>query len=505
MKKIKYLVPILALSLFSCSDFLDVNESPNNAIGSQITPNLNIAAAQLNSYRPQATAANRLGNLFMNNWAFNVNAFAVTAPEEFSLEFDNTFYSGIWDATYRATADYSLIIDSKSLNYENHKAIAKIMKSYHFQTLVDLYGDIPYFEAHKGIADVTPAYTDDKLIYRDLVKQLEEAIAIIDNPKSTTIPVGSEDIILAGDMAGWKRLANTVKLRILLRQCRLTDAETVAYLTDKFASIDGATFVNSNVTINPGFSNGSAITQNPFYAQFYAANETTQQQLFNFIRASKYMGDKLNFPVDPRGSRLFALVGGTVKGCEQGDKAIKDGGTAPALISSLGTGIVTSSAQVGYIMSLAESLFLQAEAVNRGYLTSGSASLLFNAGITASCAQLGVTPAATTAYVTAINTGAANIGRGYTNSVTQADRIAAIMYQKNIALQGATNAIESFIDHTRTGVTVPLAGFSSTSRPNKPRLLLYPNSEQVANAANIPVPARTLASVFTTGPFWFVP
>ena len=503
MKKLKFIIPILALTLFSCSDFLDVNKSPDNPTGSQITPNLNLSAAETNSFRPQTTIMNRLGNFMMNNWGMNVNAFAVTFPQEYSLEIDNTFYSGIWDVTYRATADYSIIINSTAPNYENHKAIAKIMKSFHFQTLVDLYGDIPYFDAHKGIKEVTPKYDDDKLIYRDLVTQLEAAIQTIDNPVANTIPVGAEDVILGGDMAGWKRMANTLKLRILLRQCRLTDAETVSYLTTKFASLSGASFVASNVIINPGYSNSNATLQNPFYAQMYDANELTVRQEFNFVRASKYMGDLLNFPIDPRGARIFVLVGGTVKGVIQGDKSQSGNGTAPGLISSLGPGIVTSSKQDGYIMSLSESLFLQAEAVNRGYLT-GSAQTLFNAGIAASFAQLSAGSAA--AYTTAINTGAGNIGRGYGNiGSTPNDQIKAIMYQKNIALQGVTNVMESFIDHTRTGVinSIPLAQFGATTRPNKPRTMIYPNSEQVANSANVPV--RTLSSVFTTGPFWYVP
>ncbi|MEY2738963.1 MAG: hypothetical protein RL259_872, partial [Bacteroidota bacterium] len=50
MKKIKILLPLIALTLFSCDNYLDVNESPNDPNASLITPNLSISAAQTGSY-----------------------------------------------------------------------------------------------------------------------------------------------------------------------------------------------------------------------------------------------------------------------------------------------------------------------------------------------------------------------------------------------------------------------------------------------------------------------
>lgn len=498
MKKIKFLLPIIALSLFSCSDYLDINKSPNNATGEDITPNLALSAAQTGSYREQARTMNRLGNFWMNNWGMNVNSFAVTSPQEFALNLDDNFYTGIWDQIYRNTANYSNIINSTAPNYENHKAIAKIMKAYYFQYLVDLYGDIPYFDAHKGVEELTPKYDDDKLIYRDLVVQLEAAIATIDSPLATTKAVGAEDVILAGDMAGWKRLANTIKLRILMRQRMMTDAETVAYLATEFAELSGVTFVNSNVTINPGYSNGSDAIQNPFYNQMYELNGTTDKNEFRFVRASKYMGDQLNSTGDGRGGRLFGFVGGNIKGVLQGDVSQANGGTAPLSISPLGVGLVSSSAQPGHIMSLSESLLLQAE-YQLIYGTPATATTLFNSAIAASFAQLGAGSAV--AYTTAIN-GVANIGKGFNAAATTTQKVRAIMYQKNIALQGVANAMESFIEHTRVKEidNIPLA-ITGVTKPNKPRRMLYPNSEKVGNSANVP----SEGNIFTAGAFWYVP
>jgi hypothetical protein len=496
MKRIKLFLPILALSLFSCSDYLDINTSPNNPNAQLVTPNLALAGAHTQSFRPLARTANVFGNIMMNNWGFNVNAFAVTNPEEFSLNINTNTGAGIWDGLYLATANYSNIIKHPSTTHDNHKAIAKIMKSYYFQYLVDLYGDIPYFGAHQGTVNLTPSYDDDMVIYRDLVTQVEEAIAMIENPVMGTSAVGAEDVILGGNMQAWKRFGNTLKLRLLLRQSELNDAETQAYLAAEFAELANADFITADVTINPGYANDTS-RQNPFYDLFYlvgagslASRETT---IYRQYRASKHIADELNSsPVDPRRGRLFVPVGTSLVGVIQGDSSSSSGGTAPANLSPIGPGVLVSSAQPGYIMLHAESLLLRAEAALRGYLP-GDAQALFNAAITASFAQLG---AAVGTYITDVNT---VIGKGLAVGSFD-DKIEAIMYQKNIALMGS-NSIEAFIEATRTGYidTIPLA--LGATRANRFRRLLYPNTEIAGNSAN--VPNVTLDQVFTQGAFWF--
>jgi len=388
MKRIKFILPLIAgFMLFSCSDYLDVNNSSDDPNASLVTPNLSLSAAQSDSYRNLTRRMNEYGNVFMNNWGANVNSFTGGYAEEFGIILSNNFYDDIWDGVYRSTGEYSKIINHPAANYENHKAIAMICKAFYMQYMVDLYGDVPYSQAHQGVANLSPGYDDDKAIYRDLVVQLENAIIMIDDAPATAHVVGSEDVILGGNMAGWKKFANTLKLRILLRQSELTDAETITYLADEFAELAGASFVDQDVTINPGYSNGSDDRQNPFYGLMYDLKEVTdpnraERTAFRFRRASKYIADQLNFsPVDDRRSRLFSLVGTTVVGVEQGDASVPEG-NAPTNISSLGQGLVISSEQDGYMMLLAESLLLQAEAVHKGYL-AGDAQSLFNGAIAA--------------------------------------------------------------------------------------------------------------------------
>ncbi|WP_339889531.1 SusD/RagB family nutrient-binding outer membrane lipoprotein [uncultured Flavobacterium sp.] len=495
MKKIKILALFAFLSFMSCDNYLDINDSPNNAKDTDVTPDLALAAAQTSSYANVTTSMNFLGNLFMNNWGYDVNSFAVTNPAEFSYSIDNNFYAAIWNTPMRNTANLSNIINTEFPNYENHVAIAKICKAYYFQILVDMYGDVPYTEAHQGVADITPAYDGAKSVYRDLYAQLDQAIALIDNSPSAKA-VGAEDAVFGGNMSQWKDFANTMKLRLLMRQVDLaeagTDSETTTYVADKFALLSGASFLSVNATLNPGYSDTRADTRNPFWNIMYGEDNTTVTAFYRQYKASKRNADNLNSTSDPRRSRLFTLVGGSVVGVLQGDSSVVNGGTAPAVLSSFGLGVLSSASQDAYMFSLAESLLLQAEAVHRGYLT-GSAQSLFDAAIDASCIQLGTTAGT---YTGSIN---GTPGKGY-GSGTYAQKIEAIMYQKNIALQGTSQSLETFIEYTRTGLIDSVPGsILGATQANRPRRLLYPTSEYTSNSANVPAQGN----VFATGSFWY--
>jgi Starch-binding associating with outer membrane len=515
MKTLKIFLPFIALLLFSCDDYLDINNNPNNPTSDIVPPNLILAAAHTNTYRTMATTANELGNVWMNNWGANVNAFTGGYADEFSLAINNSFRQAIWNNIYVNSGNYSKIINSEFPNYENHKAIAKIMKSYYFQYLVDLYGDIPYSEAHLFGENVTPAYDDDQQIYRALYDQLDEAISDIENAPATANAVGTEDVINAGDMSKWIRFANTLKLKLLIRQSELalTDADTQTYLNTKFAELvaDGAAFIGAgeSVTINPGYSNASDSRQNPFYGTWgLTLNGSGERQSLNFTRATDNIASNLNTsPPDGRRSRIFTVFSGNVSGVKQGD-ASQPTGSAPLSLSKIGIAFsptagvgtaagaataATGSAQNGYIMTDSESLLLQCEAVHRGYLP-GNAKALFDAAITRSFVLTGATAASLTSYLTAVDLEA---GKGWTATT---NKIEAIMYQKRIALINI-NGIESFIEYTRTGF--PRIPLSMTAQyPSKPNRLMYPTTELSGNSAN--VPTQTLADVFDTFIFWDV-
>jgi hypothetical protein len=495
MKKIIYLFTlILAVGTFqSCEDYLDINDPLNDPIESQVTPDLILAGAMTGSFPSQSNNMNRLGNVMMNNWAGNINAFTGGFNEEYQLIITSTFYNFIWDGIYLNVANFQAMIDADFENYENHKAIAKIMKSYYMQYVVDLYGDAPYTEAFQGGDNPTPTYDDDMEIYRALITEVDEALALIDNNTDLTNPVGSEDVVYNGNMTNWVTFANTLKLRILMRQSTLaeTDGETASYLATQFQALQDASFITTTATINPGYANDTG-RQNPFYGTYGfnvdGSQTTTNRFIVASLYAEQYLDGTLTGILDPRINELYTPVDGEVQGVQQGVDS--NDPSVPDEISPLGEGLLVDASQDGVLFSAAESFFLQSEAVFRGYI-AGDAKGLFQDGIRSSFDQLGIADQAE-AYITNSD-GVDEIGWD-----GSANKIEAIMTQKWIATNGI-NAIESFIDMNRTNFPeVPLA--INAQRDKKPTRLLYPSSESIANAAN--KPAQETDDAFNTYIFW---
>lgn len=481
----------------SCDNYLDVNEDPNNPSAEIVKPEIVLAATQVHTYNVLAgsindvNSMNQLGNLMMNNWTRDVGASNSSYYfNEHTYNVTSDFYSGIFENLFLRTSNFTFIQKTEAPGYDHYKAIAKIMKTFYFQYLVDLYGDIPYSQAHQRGENLTPAYDDDLAIYRDLYVQLEQAVALIDNAPAGTLNPGANDVMLHGDMAMWKKFANTLKLRLLLRESER--AASASYIATKMSELQtsGATFLgpDDNVKINPGY-NATANQQNGFASTFLTTNDTFKNN-WSSTGATKYTINYLLTTNDTRIGRIYSATSagpGTYNGHQQGD-VLNTSTNYP--VSHVGPGLLQNSAQDGIIITAAESLLLQAEAVQRGYL-SGSAQALYESAITESYKLLGLTPAqATTYYSQSFNLVGWN---------ASANKIEAIINQKWIALNGI-NGAETWIENTRTGYPahVPLSTVApGTSRPIR---LLYPSSEIAGNTAN--VPHQNESEAFTSPVFW---
>ena len=492
MKKFKkyMFLAVLAVSTFSCDDYLDVNDNPNAVQQDNIRPDQMLAGALVRTYRIQARDMTMLGNYFMNNHYADVNNYgAVNENPEYNLNINPNFNSGIWDGLYLGVANYQAMIDYNSDNFDNHKAVALIMKSFYLQFIVDLYGDAPYSEAFKGNDNLTPSYDDDALIYKELVANVNEAIDLINNTDGDDVLLGAEDVVFGGDTDSWLAFANTVKMKLLLRQSGLASEQT--YIQDEFDIIAASGIAPISATINPGYTAATDAQMNPYNNMFYTVS--APRALLNYLRASGYIADFLNGDVngviDPRRAVLYELIAGRVEGMYQGD--IPAPGTEPPL--SKFNPVFANATDDGFITTDAEVYFMLSEAAERGYLTSfGDAQTNFENGVQASFAQYGASGAAL--YLTAAN---AVPGLGWNG-----DHIQAIMTQKWLATNGL-NPIEAYIDMSRTGFPViPLA--STAQYSNKPYRLPYPTSEYTGNSSNVPsIPQAELFSASSQYvPFW---
>lgn len=533
MKRIKLILPLIAVMLFSCDNYMDINDSPNNLEFADATPKKLLPGAQVTTFRVQTLTMNTLGNVFMNSWAGNVSAFTGGYAREFQLNIDNGFYNGIWDGLYRNIMNFQAIIDYPNPDgkYDYYVAVAKICKAHYTQYIVDLYGDAPFTEAWKGGANTTPAYNDDQFIYRQLIADLEDARALIDNAASDAEDIADVDVMLYGDYNAWYEFANTIELRMLLRMSNNTGA-VAAYRDSKLATLSSASFISQDITINPGYNNSTDAQQSPFWGAFYADSSNNAVQNLTFVTASgHYYKSLFSYANYPTGASTEIIAGSGVNYPNVNDprrlrilrngagqsvfRAVTQGSTMVDVYppsASIGTPARTGwgtynpynaapltfddlASVDGYVMTLSEAYFLRAEAALRWPGLFSGDQFYFNQGIAASMAYRGASDGG---YTTAIN---AIPNFGYNAAYTFNQKLHAIMYQKWIALIGV-HGIESYIDYTRTGY--PLTPLATTATyPNKPKRLIYPVSEYVANSANVPdVPQADAFVVNSFSPFW---
>ena len=466
------------LSMASCSnDFFDVNESQNSPVSS--TPKLSLPVAQkytVDLLNGGYNSYNTVGNIWSYSWAAGGDYIYFTDETKYLIT--SGFRITTFNSTYLLPLNnYDVIEKNTDPQYANYVAIAKIMKAFHFQYLVDAYGDVPYSEAFQRQGNTTPKYDDAQDIYDDLLVQLTAAQALIATASTdATVLIPSTDKMLNGNMAKWAKFANTIKLRILLRQSEIG-------VTDYSSVNNGIGFLGTGETVycNPGYVNETN-KQNPFYASFGKTAAGDAAANANATRATDYAINKLSG--DPRRARLFAAVGTTTNyaGIAQNQPA----GLASSNLSGVGPGLLVSSSQNAIIMQASESLLLQAEAVARGFM-AGDAAALYNAAVQASFDELGAGAAAS--YLSGSN--------GYPNG-TLAQNVGAIIYQKWVALMG-TNGFEVWIENRRTGYPdIPVApNATSTVLPVR---LLYPSTEYGTNPNNVPV--QTSGDAFTSKVFW---
>jgi len=501
----KYLAIIVALVLMSCSDdFFDVNESENDP--SESKPELTLPVAQKFSadyISGGYNSPNTLGNIWTQAWTAAGDYIYFT--DEMQYNVTSGFRTSTFQTAYLNPLDNYDYVEHFGENSESggaefgyYRAIAKIMKAYHYQYLVDIYGDVPYTEALQGKDNATPAYDSGQSIYDNIYDQITEAISLIqqgldDAGTENEIfqEIGNEDVMYGGNMTMWAKFGNSLRLRILLRQSELSNN-----LTSKYTALDASPFgylgAGENAYVNPGYVL-QAGKQNPLWDAFGETSAGNLAANAEATRATIYAIEKLRDEFnDPRLSRLYAPASAPEDpavpfvGIEQNDQNANSPKSAE--LSGIGPGILKGPDQNAIIMQSAESLFLQAEAAQRGFI-AGNAQALYEAAISESFTQLGAT-GASAYYAQGINNVSWN---------ASSDKIEAIITQKWIALNG-TNGIENWIEYKRTGFPADLPAAPNALQSTIPIRLLYPSSEAANNPGN--VPSQISADAFNSPVFW---
>lgn len=499
----------------SCKKYLDINENPNTATSA--TPELILPLALTNT----AGAISSYNSYGAQTGLYAANAGGYGGFGESITYNYTTTGTGLWPISYDNLEDYQTILNTTDgvPTYSYFNAVARIMRAYNFQMLVDAFNDIPYTEALQGSNNLTPAYTAATEIYKDLTLQLDTAIATIDAGAGVTavVPLGSSDVMFGGDVDLWKQFANTLKLRIILRANGKVQFANTTFSTDGFLTADAL--------INPGYARDNG-KQNPAWnswAYSYTGGAVGKSWMPSQFIFGFYDGHSLTDPmrggiiyykypntgINRLGVESYNLVSSPTGGFWYAgtNRDGKSNGSNAGILKGPDAGMPA--------MLASESDFLQAEAAVKGII-SGDADELFNTGIEDSYNYLyqlpdgttapGLSPSDSVARYKATN--ASSYLVNFPLATTTEQKIEAIITQKFIALN-FINSQEAWNEYRRTryptitssgnGYQTFASSVSESTRPDKlPTRILYPTTEGSYNSENVP----TGISPFTSFIFW---
>jgi hypothetical protein len=437
MKKISILfIALLGLISTSCDkDFETVNTDPNNPVavpahlllGNIIRVNQNVIYGMQQG-----------GDMGMC-WAQQVSKVQYNDEERYIPRRGSI--DVIWNTLYSSViADAkSMYILAESEGNTNLQGVALILQANAFQILTDLYGPVPFKEFNQ-VGVLKPSYDSQEVVYEGVIDLLNQANTLLSNGNGS-IPKAS-DLIYAGDTSKWLKLANSLKLKALMRIAKVKDVKTE---------------IQSLVTAGNLFSSNSDSAQLTYLSAQPDSNpiyETIVYGTREEYKISSVLVDYLSSKNDPR-LEVYAGLNdsdeyvGNIPGEEnpgnyKGFSGLGDFYLAPTL-----PGVILSNSQVQ---------FLLAEAANEGYISGGSSTAIsyYNKGITASFEFNGI-PASAATYITQGNITLGN----------QADARQKIAEQSWVALFG--QGFEAWTEWRRTGYPVlsPCVEAAESSIPSR--------------------------------------
>ncbi|QHT69829.1 SusD/RagB family nutrient-binding outer membrane lipoprotein [Rhodocytophaga rosea] len=471
MKRYINLKPVflcLALLVFNAcdKDFEEINTNPN--VPNSVTPDLllpNVIRSTVNE-------------VMGTSWGIGNIVIQQTAKIQFVNEdrYQWGEINGIWSTMYTNLRDVNNIYAiAEKAGQSNYMGISLVMKSWMMSLVTDCYGDAPYSEAAKGKEKVVyPKFDTQEEIYNGILADLATANDLL----GSTAEIVSGDILFGGNVSKWKKLANSLRLRYLMRisNRRNVGAEMQAILTNPTATpIFTSNDDNAALQYLPTVPN-----QFPLY--------TSRIGSVNEFRLSKTMGDKLQQLSDPR-LQVFArptpASAGTANpvyvGVPNGldDVAALQYNGGANFLSRIGPsyyidGFLTPtpkdlSIAKGIIMTYPELQFILAEAAQKGLIT-GTAKDYYEAGVTGSFNYYGLT-----------------VPVGYLEQTgvafNPATALELIGTQKWIAL--FYTGLEAWFDWRRTNVPALTPGASNVNGNRIPVRFIYPSFEFSLNKENV--------------------
>ena len=440
----------------SCVDSLkDYNVDPKSA--TKVTAITLVSNAERTLARTVASPNVNLNifRLIIQYWAettyFDESIYNIT-----SRPIPGTYWTSFYRDALADLREARKIIAADQLITEpvrkNQLAIADVLEIYGWTTLVDTFGNIPYSKA-LNIDSPQPAYDDAAAIYVDLFTRLNADIANMDATAGAGNFGNGGELYYGGDVAAFKKFANSLKLRMALTIADVDAAKSKLYAEQAAPGV----FSSNDESATLKFRS-TAPSTNPLW------EDLIQSGRYDFVGANT-LTNKMNALNDPRRPSYFKLArNGTYRGGVPGTN------NSYSTFSAPGTRL-EDPALPGYLLTYTEVEFLLAEAVARGYSVGGTVAPHYENAITASIEQSGGSTVDAVAYLAQPTVAYATASGNYKEKIG---------VQKWIALYD--QPVDSWREYRRLDYPVLTAPAQALSV--LPLRLTYPVIEQNLNTAS---------------------
>lgn len=379
LKTTTLLLLSLAVLLPGCSDYLNINDDPNNPTDAPLTGLMTSTTFEAS----QGVYA--LGN----TTSYYVQYLASPNPGSSTDIQDPVSYGNTWFIFYDMMTDLAVLQQkAEEEGATEYLGAAKIMMALNLATVVDTWGSIPYSEAF-FVETLTPAYDDDQALYDSVFVLLNEGITDIQQ-EGSTVSLGEDDFIYGGDITQWVRLGHMLKARYLNHLSKQSSYDPNAVLAEvdqaMTSNADDAQVVYYEEEINP-WADVAIDNSNLLLGGWLS------EQIIKHLDGTTYG------VFDPRMEAFtdttdFGTYVGTRNGAGRGD-APEQGARN---VLTVNTFYAQRTAPV-LIATYAEQKFIEAEAAFRAEQT-GRAYQAYLAGIEAHMDKMGIEESAKNDYMT---------------------------------------------------------------------------------------------------------
>lgn len=202
-------------STTSCSDWLDINDSPNSATDAAAPYDKRLANIEFYTHHAYYIGGQPIaylcGDLTQNSRTNSQGKYAQWSMSEWRT---TTVYQ--WWFVGAAPNIKPMIDDAMAKGAYHYAGVGHILLAYGMTMMNDLHGELPCYDALG--ANVTPTYSTGKEMYRYIMEEIDKGLELLSRDQAAgTSSLAANDYWGLGDVNKWIKLGNLMKARQLLK------------------------------------------------------------------------------------------------------------------------------------------------------------------------------------------------------------------------------------------------------------------------------------------------